>query len=222
MTDKKVIGTIAHLGFIWGLEELRTTLKDDQALADEIKIMYIPTDSAPSTKLRHYAAKLAGLEGIKKEGFTTRDPPITKIKILLENFNVKAEHENGIFVACNGSGGLNSNVQNNALLFRDAIKAAENIHTSEEVNYAVFIDSDVKQILTGALSQYLQQSTDAAKQTSPESFSEDELEVYESQNREFRERDPAKRFALLHQSTKKLQNFLEVFLLSLRIKRLST
>ena len=211
MTDKKVIGTIAHLGFIWGLEELRTTLKDDQALADEIKIMYIPTDSAPSTKLRHYAAKLAGLEGIKKEGFTTRDPPITKIKILLENFNVKAEHENGIFVACNGSGGLNSNVQNNALLFRDAIKAAENIHTSEEVNYAVFIDSDVKQILTGALSQYLQQSTDAAKQTSPESFSEDELEAYESQNRESRERDPARRFALLHQSTKKLQNFFGSF-----------
>ena len=30
MTDKKAIGTIAHLGFVWGLEELRTTLKTDE------------------------------------------------------------------------------------------------------------------------------------------------------------------------------------------------
>lgn len=207
MTDKKAIGTIASLGFVWGLEELRTTLKADKDLANEIKIMYIKTDSVQSGKLRHYAAKLAGLEGINKEGFTTKDQPITKIQVLLENFNIKAEHENGIFVACNGSGGLNSSVQNNALLFRDAIRAADSIQTTEGVNYAVFIDNDVRQILIGALSQYLKQSTDAAKQTSPETFSEDELEIYESQNRESRDRDPAKRFALLHQSTKKLQNF---------------
>ena len=205
MSEHKQIGTIAHLGFIWGLEQLRTILSTDPSLANEIKIMYVKTDSVQSSKLRHFAAKLAGLEGIKKEGFTKTDPFITRIRVLLENFKVKAEHENGIFVACNGAGDINSNLQNNTALFREAVTAANNIPTTEEVNYAVFIDSDVKEILIGALGQHLGSSKKAVSQPSLDPSSEDELQIYE--NQAHRDRDPSRRFALLHQSTKKLQNF---------------
>ena len=204
MASHQNITSIAHLGFIWGLYELRAALDSDDSLADEIKIMYIKTESVQLVTQRRLAATLAS-HGINQEGFTSKDAPMKKIEILLKNFNIKAEHENGILVACNGGGRINSNLQNNAVKFREAINAANAIPASEDNNIAVFIDSDVKEILLGAVTQAMTQSRAPMTQTTPEMSSEDELENFEKLER--RKRDPSRRFSLLEQSTKKLQNF---------------
>ena len=204
MSQLREISTIAHLGLVWGLRELRAFLATNKDLAKKVKIIYVKTDTIDKVSFKRFAGNLANLE--VSQGYHVKDPYIKKIKIILNNFNVETEYENGIFVACGGFGSLNKNLQNSPAALQEAQTLAEGIEPLEGNNFAVFIDQDIKNDLCKALP-----SSNPSEPLDPPSDDESHYDLENFERLEKSLRDPLTRFALLQQSSKKLQNYIENF-----------
>ena len=200
--NTKSITTIAQVGLVWGLKELRIFLDADPEMKDKVKIIYMKTDTVKTGTLNRFAASLAAYQD-RPGSYEIKDSAMTKITAILNEFGIHAESKEGIFVACGGKGDINKGLQNNPTRFNQAQTEASEIQVDEETNFAVFLDNDVKAKLISALHKH------ATKQQEQSMYNEDPdpLEVFENQAI----RDPSQRFALLQQSTKKLQTAVENF-----------
>ena len=195
----------ADKSLIWGLKELRVLLAMDAELARKVKIIYVKTETIKEVSFKRYFGYLSALP-LAQEGLQVKDPSIKKIKAILNTLGVETEHDNGVFIACGGAGTLNQSLQNNVSLFSQAQTLAANIQPDQSTNYAVFVDSDVKNDLIRALPTLPQTDTGPIDLSSDEDAPCD-LAVFEQLEKS--QRDPLTRFALLNQSTKKLLSFVD-------------
>ena len=202
---KREITDIAQSGLVWGLRQLIALLNTNNELANKVHILILATDSVNTSTLTRFAASLAAHQETQGT-YQPRDPPITKITAILKEFNICTQTNNRIFVACGGKGDINKALQNNITLFNNAKKQASDFIQSEDfqsndVNYAVFIDNDVKRVLINSLPKARTQPVESVN------FQEEyiPLDVYESQQNP----DPSERFAILNQSCRKLQTEVE-------------
>ena len=197
----KNITDIAQYGLVWGLKELRCFLDTDQELKEKVKIAYMKTDSVRPGTLTRFAASLAAFQD-QQGSYQIKDPAIVKITAIMNEFNITTEVENGIVVACGGKGDINTGLQNDSAQFTAAQGEAARLVCDDEVNFAVFIDKDVKTKIIDALT----------KKASREMFSTYTEEVCPLENFEAQaQRDPSERFALLQQSTKKVLTAMDNF-----------
>ena len=139
----KNITDIAQYGLVWGLKELRCFLDTDQELKEKVRIAYMKTDSVRPGTLTRFAASLAAFQD-QQGSYQIKDPAIVKITAIMNEFNITTEVENGIVVACGGKGDINTGLQNDSAQFTAAQSEAARLVCDDEVNFAVFIDKDVK------------------------------------------------------------------------------
>ena len=204
-SNSKDITAIAQAGLVWGLKQLKALLDADGELADKVHILLMNTDSVNKGTLTRFAASLAAYQDTQGS-YQPKDLAITKITAILNEFNIRTQSNDRIFVACGGKGEINKALQNSTTLFKNAKAQASDFLQSQDylngnINYAVFIDNDVKRPLLNALPRRRSQLVE------PANFQEEQtlLEVYESQPQP----DPAERFAILNQSCRKLQTEVE-------------
>ena len=203
------ITSIAQVGIVWGLKQIKALLDANAQLAEQIHIILLNTDSVSNATLTRFAASLAAHQEVQGS-YQPRDPAITKITAIMKEFNICAQANEKIFVACGGKGDINRHLQNNPTLFAEAKKQASDFIESEDyqnsdINYAVFIDNDVKRKLISLLPK------PGVSTAEPVSFLEEQtlLDRYEAQAQP----DPSERFAMLNQSCRKLQNEVENYAL---------
>ena len=198
MTNKREIVSIARLGLAWGLKETRALLDSQPGLKENVKIVFMKLDGLQNHTVTRLTSALSG--EIKPDAiFSRKDSPSKRLEIIFEDFNIETEYQDGIFVACNGKGNINTQLQNNSSSFLTAEEIASNCDLGEN-NYVVFIDSDVKQLLLKALPKG--------------SINEDMAEVTNLDNLENKlpsDRDPNERFTLLLASSKKLRSVIGNF-----------
>ena len=198
MSTKKNIVSIANLGLAWGLKEIRALLSSRSDLKKDVKVVFMKLEGLQKTTVTRIASSLAGSFN-PSAAFTQRDPPTKKLEAIFENFDIEPVFQDGIFVACNGKGEINKQLQNNLTLFTTAEQIATNV-VLDENNYVVYIDSDVKQALINILPSM--------------SDSERVAEVIDLENLEANapsDRDPNERFTLLLASSKKLRSVITNF-----------
>ena len=198
MTNKREIVSIARLGLAWGLKETRALLDSQPGLKENVKVVFMKLDGLQNHTVTRLTSALSG--EIKPDAiFSRKDSPSKRLEIIFEDFNIETEYQDGIFVACNGKGNINTQLQNNSSSFLTAEEIASNCDLGEN-NYVVFIDSDVKQLLLKALPKG--------------SINEDMAEVINLDNLENKlpsDRDPNERFTLLLASSKKLRSVIGNF-----------
>ena len=198
MTNKREIVSIANLGLAWGLKETRALLESKPGLKENVKVVFMKLDGLQNHTVTRLTSSLSG--EIKPDAILSRNySPSRKLEIIFEDFNIETEYQDGIFVACNGKGNINTQLQNNSSSFLAAEKIASNCDPGES-NYVVFIDSDVKQLLLKALPKG--------------STTEDMAEVIDLEHLENKlpsDRDPNERFTLLLASSKKLRSVIGNF-----------
>ena len=149
MTNKREIVSIANLGLAWGLKEARALLESKPGLKENVKVVFMKLDGLQNHTVTRLTSSLSG--EIKPDAILSRNySPSRKLEIIFEDFNIETEYQDGIFVACNGKGNINTQLQNNSSSFLAAEKIASNCDPGES-NYVVFIDADVKQLLLQAL-----------------------------------------------------------------------
>ena len=198
ISNKREIVSIANLGLVWGLKETRALLESQPGLKENVKVVFMKLDGLQNHTVTRLTSSLSG--EIKPDAiFPRKDSPSRKLEIIFEDFNIETEHQDGIFVACNGKGNINSQLQNNPTHFMTAERIADNF-VLDGSNYVVFIDSDVKQLLLQALPKG--------------SITEDVVEVINLEQLENKlpsDRDPNERFTLLLASSKKLRSVIGNF-----------
>ena len=198
ISNKREIVSIANLGLVWGLKETRALLESQPGLKENVKVVFMKLDGLQNHTVTRLTSSLSG--EIKPDAiFHRKDSPSRKLEIIFEDFNIETEHQDGIFVACNGKGNINSQLQNNLTHFMTAERIADNF-VLDGSNYVVFIDSDVKQLLLQALPKG--------------SITEDVVEVINLEQLENKlpsDRDPNERFSLLLASSKKLRSVIGNF-----------
>ena len=198
ISNKREIVSIANLGLVWGLKETRALLESQPGLKENVKVVFMKLDGLQNHTVTRLTSSLSG--EIKPDAiFHRKDSPSRKLEIIFEDFNIETEHQDGIFVACNGKGNINSQLQNNPTHFMTAERIADNF-VLDGSNYVVFIDSDVKQSLLKALPKG--------------SITEDVVEVINLEQLENKlpsDRDPNERFSLLLASSKKLRSVIGNF-----------
>ena len=198
MTNKREIVSIANLGLVWGLKETRALLESKPDLKQNVKIVFMKLDGLQKHTVTRLTSSLSS-EIKPNANFSRKDSPARKLEIIFEDFNIETEYQDGIFVACNGRGNINTQLQNNSSSFLAAENIASNCDLGEN-NYIVFIDSDVKQLLLKALPKG--------------SITEDMSEVIDLEHLESKmpsDRDPSERFTLLLASSKKLRSVIGNF-----------
>ena len=199
------ITSIAQVGIVWGLQQIKALLRTNDDLAEQVHIILLNTDSVSKATLTRFAASLAAHQEVHGS-YQPKDPPITKITAILKEFNICAQAKDKIFVACGGKGDINRHLQNNPTLLMDAKKQASDFVESEDyrnsnTNYAVFIDNDVKRKLLNLLPKLGVSATESVNFQDEQTL----LDRYEAQPQP----DPAERFAMLNQSCRKLQTEVE-------------
>ena len=198
MTNKREIVSIANLGLVWGLRETRALLESKPDLKQNVKIVFMKLDGLQKHTVTRLTSSLSG-EIKPNANFSRKDSPARKLEIIFEDFNIETEYQDGIFVACNGRGNINTQLQNNSSSFLAAEQIASNCDLGEN-NYVVFIDSDVKQLLLKALPK------GSITEDMDEIINLDDLE-----NKLPSDRDPSERFTLLLASSKKLRSVIGNF-----------
>ena len=198
MTNKREIVSIANLGLVWGLKETRALLESKPDLKQNVKIVFMKLDGLQNHTVTRLTSSLSG-EIKPNANFSRKDSPARKLEIIFEDFNIETEYQDGIFVACNGRGNINTQLQNNSSSFLAAEQIASNCDLGEN-NYVVFIDSDVKQLLLKALPK------GSITEDMDEIINLDDLE-----NKLPSDRDPSERFTLLLASSKKLRSVIGNF-----------
>ena len=199
MSGKKNIVSIAHLGLAWGLKETRALLNANSDLKQNAKIVYMKLEGLQKATITRITSSLAGK--INPDAtFTHKDLPSKRLELIFENFDIESEYQGGIFVACNGKGEINKQLQNNATTFLAAEQIASNFVPGES-NYVVYIDVDVKQLLLKALPSAESEVVEIMEVTNL-----DHLE-----NQIPSQRDPNERFTLLQASSKKLRSVINTF-----------
>ena len=198
MTNKREIVSIANLGLVWGLKETRALLESKPDLKQNVKIVFMKLDGLQNHTVTRLTSSLSG-EIKPNANFSRKDSPARKLEIIFEDFNIETEYQDGIFVACNGRGNINTQLQNNSSSFLAAENIASNCDLGEN-NYIVFIDSDVKQLLLKALPK------GSITEDMDEIINLDDLE-----NKLPSDRDPSERFTLLLASSKKLRSVIGNF-----------
>ena len=198
MTNKREIVSIANLGLAWGLKETRALLESKPGLKENVKVVFMKLDGLQNHTVTRLTSSLSG--EIKPDAILSRNySPSRKLEIIFEDFNIETEYQDGIFVACNGKGNINTQLQNNSSSFLAAEKIASNCDPGES-NYVVFIDSDVKQLLLKAL----------PKGSTTEEMAE-VIDLEHLENKLPSDRDPNERFTLLLASSKKLRSVIGNF-----------
>ena len=192
MSGKRNIQSIANVGLAWGLREIRAVTP---FIKDQVKIVFMKLENIKPETIKRIVSSLASNTS-SNVNFSRTDPVSKKLAELFKDFDIEPEYEQGIFVACGGKGKINPQLQNNAVEFINAEQIASSVSTDEE-NYVVFIDQDVKQALLDALPK--------APENDPEEIID--LEALEAKAPE--QRDPKERFALLVASTRKLRSQIE-------------
>ena len=198
MSGKKDIVSIAQLGLAWGLKEIRALLSSRPELKQDVKVVFMKLETLQRNTITRLTSSLSSK--INPDAvFTNKDSPTKKLEAIFVDFNIEPEYQEGIFVACNGKGDINKQLQNNLTLFTTAEQIATNV-VLDENNYVVYIDSDVKQALINILPSM--------------SESERVAEVINLENLEANapsDRDPNERFTLLLASSKKLRSVITNF-----------
>ena len=198
MSGKKDIVSIAQLGLAWGLKEIRALLSSRPELKQDVKVIFMKLETLQRNTITRLTSSLSSKINPEAQ-FTNKDPPSKKLEAIFGDFNIEPEYQEGIFVACNGKGEINKQLQNNLTLFTTAEQIATNV-VLDENNYVVYIDSDVKQALVNILPSM--------------SESERVAEVINLENLEANapsDRDPNERFNLLLASSKKLRSVIGNF-----------
>ena len=196
MSEKKNIVSIANLGLVWGLKEIRALLSSRSDL--NVKVVFMKLESLQKNTITRLTSSLSSKINPDAK-FAQRDSPTKKLEAIFEGFDIEPEYQEGIFVACNGRGVINNQLQNNSTLFTAAEQIATNV-VLDENNYVVYIDSDVKQTLINILPSM--------------SDSERVTEVINLENLEANapsDRDPNERFTLLLASSRKLRSVITNF-----------
>ena len=198
MTNKREIVSIANLGLAWGLKETRALLESKPGLKENVKVVFMKLDGLQNHTVTRLTSSLSG--EIKPDAILSRNySPSRILEIIFEDFNIETEYQDGIFVAGNGKGNINTQLQNNSSSFLAAEKIASNCDLGEN-NYVVFIDSDVKQLLLKAL----------PKGSTTEDMAE-VIDLEDLENKLPSDRDPNERFTLLLASSKKLRSVIGNF-----------
>ena len=198
MSGKKDIVSIAQLGLAWGLKKIRALLSSRPELKQDVKVIFMKLETLQRNTITRLTSSLSSKINPEAQ-FTNKDPPSKKLEAIFGDFNIEPEYQEGIFVACNGKGEINKQLQNNLMLFTTAEQIATNV-VLDENNYVVYIDSDVKQALVNILPSM--------------SESERVAEVINLENLEANapsDRDPNERFNLLLASSKKLRSVIGNF-----------
>ena len=198
MSGMKNIVSIAQLGLAWGLKEIRALLSSRPELKQDVKVVFMKLETLQKNTITRLTSSLSSK--INPDAvFTNKDSPTKKLEAIFVDFNIEPEYQEGIFVACNGKGDINKQLQNNLTLFTTAEQIATNV-VLDKNNYVVYIDSDVKQALINILPSM--------------SESERVAEVINLENLEANapsDRDPNERFTLLLASSKKLRSVITNF-----------
>ena len=145
MSDKKSIQEIAHLSLVWGLRELRELLTREATQLENVKIVYMKLDSFPGVTITRLINSI-GSQIRPNASYLRNDPASKKLDDIFTDYDIEPHYQEGIFVACTGKGELNKQLQSNQTAFLAGEKFAQDVN-AEQANYAVYIDTDVKNVL---------------------------------------------------------------------------
>ena len=84
------ITSIAQVGIVWGLQQIKALLRTNDDLAEQVHIILLNTDSVSKATLTRFAASLAAHQEVHGS-YQPKDPPITKITAILKEFNICAQ-----------------------------------------------------------------------------------------------------------------------------------
>ena len=199
MSGKKNIVSIAQLGLAWGLKEIRALLSSRSELKQDVKVVFMKLEGLQRTTANRITCSLASKIN-PNATFTNKDSLTKKLDEIFEDFNIEPEYQGGIFVACNGKGEINRQLQNNSVGFLAAEKIASNVELGDS-NYVVYVDTDVRQLLLKTLP--------AEPGIESEVIEVTHLDRLENQIPS--QRDPNERFTLLLASSKKLRSVINHF-----------
>ena len=198
MSGKKNIQTIVNLGLVWGLEELRALLSAKPLLRDNVKIVFMKIENIQKQTMKRLVNSLASKINPNAH-FEKDDPTSQKLDEIFREFDINPCYQDGILIACNGKGDINQTLQNNSVALTSAEQLVANLETDEN-NYVVYIDSDVRSSVMASLPQPPEDDDTEAT---------DKLDRLESQ--EPSKIDPEERFTLLLASSKKLRSIIGNF-----------
>ena len=201
MSGKKSIQEIAHLSLVWGLRELRELLTREAAQLENVKIVYMKLESFPGVTITRLINSI-GSQIRPNASYLRNDPASKKLDDIFTDYDIEPHYQEGIFVACTGKGELNKQLQSNQTAFLAGEKFAQDVN-AEQANYAVYIDTDVKNVLA-SIFPVTQPISD------PEVIDlTTKLEQFEAKAPS--DRDPKDRFSLIIASTKKFRSVLDNF-----------